>query len=415
MKQINTPLFPDSQSPSSKKTPEHAPLSYLLSPKCLNDYVGQAHIMAPGKPLRIWIETDAFSSLILYGPPGVGKTALARLIARQTKALFIPLNAVFSKIQDLRNAIEQAKNAVPKKTVLFIDEIHRFNKGQQDALLPDLEKGLITLIGATTENPFFAINNSILSRVTLFELFALGHTDLKTILETAIAHPKLKQLHHLKNTTKMKIIRQAQGDARQLINILEALSKTSKESTELTEKDLSALKKTGIPHAEDTHYDLSSAFIKSIRGSDTNASLYWLARLIKGGEDPRFIARRLLILASEDIGNADPHALVLASATLNTVKQIGMPESKYALSQTTIYLSKAEKCNAALRGINNALDYIDQGHLHPVPNHLRDAHHPALKKQGRGSGYLYPHHYPNNTVEQCYWPGKKDFLGKTQA
>jgi putative ATPase len=400
-------LFPNFLEELPSKTPlpetdkKSAPLAYALAPTSFDDYVGQEHLVSPGKPLRTWIEKDALVSLILWGPPGVGKTALARLMSNLSKSEFVSLNAVMAKVQDVRDSLTQAEQnqRLGKKTVLFIDEIHRFNKSQQDALLPDVEKGTVILVGATTENPYFSVNPSILSRCQVFELFPLSAQAL-----TKQASPALLAL-------KPSLIRQSHGDARRLLNLLEALALTV--GNEGASPDLATLEALiqhgGSLYREDEHYDIVSAFIKSVRGSDVNASLYWLARMIKGGEDPKFIARRLLILASEDIGNADPQALPLAVSGLQTVQFIGWPESKYTLAQVTIYLAKAPKSNSATVAINKALAYIEAGHIHPVPNPLKDGHYKGAKESGRGVGYLYPHDYPGNWVKQTYWEGSELF------
>ncbi|RAP38957.1 AAA family ATPase [Candidatus Marinamargulisbacteria bacterium SCGC AAA071-K20] len=412
----NTQLFPELETPQSvanEHAKKSAPLSYQLSPKTFDDYQGQQHLIAPGKPLRVWIEQDKLNSTILWGPPGVGKTALARLMALNTSADFVPMNAVMAKVQDIREAIKKGKanQTIGKKTIVFIDEIHRFNKAQQDALLPDLERGVITLVGATTENPFFSVNPSILSRVQLFELQPLNESDLKNVLDRALKTEALSELIPLEQEIESLILRQCHGDARRLINLLESVAITTEASGgKLSKENLKELiQQTGTLHSDDSHYDITSAFIKSVRGSDVDASLYWLARLLKGGEDPRFIARRLLILASEDIGNAQAQALPMAAAALQTVQFIGMPESKYTLSQVTIYLAQAPKSNAATVAITKALAYIDEGNIHAVPNHLRDSHHAGLKKIGRGEGYKYPHNYLGAKVDQEYWPGKTTF------
>lgn len=388
-----------------------SPLSYQLSPKSFEQYKGQAHLIAPGKPLRIWIENDTLQSMILFGPPGVGKTALARLMALRTKADFIPLNAVMAKVQDLRDAIQTGRlnQSKGQKTILFIDEIHRFNKAQQDALLPDLERGTIILVGATTENPFFSVNASILSRVQLFELYLLDDESLAEVLDRALTDDSVSRIG-LSESLKALLIRQCHGDARRLINQVSALTNTLANSiAKPSLEDLETLiRQAGTAYTDDTHYDLASAFIKSVRGSDVNAALYWLARMIKSAHGPEFIARRLLILASEDIGNADPQALILASAALQAVQYIGFPEAQLTLSQLTIYLCRSPKSNEATTAIYQALTYIDQGNIHAVPNHLRDASHSGLKKMGRGSGYQNPHNGP--TDGQRYWDGDISFV-----
>lgn len=392
---------------------ENSPLAYSLAPASFDDYVGQEHLISPGKPLRTWIEQDALVSLILWGPPGVGKTALARLMSQLSRADFVPLNAVMAKVQEVREALSRAEEnrKLGKKTLLFIDEIHRFNKAQQDALLPDVEKGTVILVGATTENPYFSVNPSILSRCQIFELFPLAEESLEKLIDRAVRHPKLVDWQEKLSELKPVLIRQSQGDARRLLNLLEALSLTLSKSSDIPElQTLEALLQNGgTLYRDDEHYDIISAFIKSVRGSDVNASLYWLGRMIKGGEDPRFIARRLLILASEDIGNADPHALPLAVSALQTVQFIGWPESKYTLAQVTIYLAKAPKSNAATVAIGKALAYVEAGGIHPVPNPLKDGHYKGARDSGRGVGYLYPHDYPGNWVEQTYWEGTAQF------
>lgn len=408
---MNSPgLFPELDVKPNAVAAVGTPLAYELAPKTLNEYVGQSHLVGPDGPVRTWLAHGQMVSVIFYGPPGIGKTALARLIATLIQAEFVALNAVMAKVQDLRDALQQAesKRRAGRRTLLFIDEIHRFNKAQQDALLPDLEKGTITLIGATTENPFFSVNPSILSRCQIFELVPLTDPELEQVYVRALQHPKLKSL--IIADYKPAILRQSQGDARRLINLLEALSHAADDSGTISQERVKGIvQQAGVAHSDDSHYDIASAFIKSLRGSDVNASLYWLARLLKGGEDPRFIVRRLIILASEDIGNADPHALPLAVAAMHAVQMIGMPEAQLTLSQAVIYLAKAPKSNAATVAIGKAMAYIDEGNIHPVPSYLRDSHYPGAAKLGRGTGYIYPHDFPEEAKSQKYWDGTASF------
>lgn len=403
-------LFPDLETPARQPL-AGTPLAYELAPKSLNDYVGQSHLVGPNGPVRNWLEKGTMPSVIFYGPPGIGKTALSRLIASLIRFEFVALNAVMAKVQDLRDALHNAESQRRRghRTLLFIDEIHRFNKSQQDALLPDLEKGTVTLIGATTENPYFSVNPSILSRCQIFELNPLSETDLLQVFERAIQHPRLASIQF--ESVKTDLLKQSQGDARRLINLIEAVSHLADSNGKISaEKAAGLILQTGIAHSDDSHYDIASAFIKSLRGSDANAALYWLARLLKGGEDPRFIVRRLIILASEDIGNADPNALVLAVAAMHAVQMIGLPEAQLTLSQTVIYLANAPKSNTATVAIGRAMKYIDAGNIHPVPDHLRDAHYKGATQLGHGQGYVYPHDFPEDAKNQRYWDGTERFV-----
>ena len=401
------PKLDSSEFTTEATTTEKGPLAYQLAPRTLDEYVGQTHVVGAGKPLRQWIEADRLSSFILWGPPGVGKTALARLVALSSKATFHMINAVMAKVQDIRDAIALAdtNRQLGKRTILFVDEIHRFNKAQQDALLPDVEKGTLILIGATTENPYFSVNKAILSRCQLFELKPLTDADLDVLIARALRHEALAGLSPLDIEVAKLFKRQCHGDARKLINILESASVLAQSGPVTLERVSSLFENAGTGYNDDDHYDIVSAFIKSVRGSDADASLYWLARMIKGGEDPRFIARRLLILASEDIGNADPQALPMAVSALQTVQYIGFPEAKYTLSQVTLYLALAPKSNAATTAIAKALSYVENGGIHPVPNHLKDSHYSGAADLGHGEGYKYPHDYPGNIVTQKYWHG----------
>lgn len=400
----------DEVSVPSKKTTSSAPLSFLLSPASLEDYVGQDHLLSEGKPIRALLKHDRLLSMILWGPPGCGKTSLAKLMSTLTQAHFISLNAVTAKIQDIKDASKMAASLRPKKTVLFIDEIHRFSKTQQDALLPSVENGLLTLIGATTENPFFSVIPPLVSRSKVYELFPLSTEHLKQLLEKGIRFLDTQgQPLDFEEDAKMLMLNYCQGDARKLLTLLEWVSHSlGKESSNVTKETIQVLTQTkGVSHNIDAHYDLISALIKSIRGSDVDASVYWLARCLKGGEDPSFITRRLIILASEDIGNANPTALLMATSLLNVVHFIGLPEAQINLSHVVTYLAKSPKSNAAYMAIKRANALIDSGQVYPVPNHLKDSHYKGAQRMGFGEGYKYPHDFPGNTVDQLYWDGKE--------
>jgi len=407
-------LFPEfNHNPTTKppKQPvnEQAPLAFRLSPKTLADFFGQEEIMKPGSILRQCIETDSYMPIILWGPPGCGKTSIVRLIQSQTKNHFVSLNAVTISVADIRSVIEQAKKiwlAHQKSTLVFMDEIHRLTKVQQDALLPDIESGLLILIGATTENPYFNLIPALLSRTKIIQFNGLNSQHLAEILTNALALPEIlaKQWIFPKEGTDF-LIAQANGDARKLLNNIEWLLKVVPNKTELNEKTiLSFFQEKGLQYSEDDHYDIISAFIKSIRGSDADAAIYWLARMLKGGEDPVFLARRLMILASEDIGNADPQALPLTAALMTAVQHVGMPEVQLNFAQVVTYLALAPKSNAATIAIGKANQLIEAGEILPVPIHLKDSHYQGAKKMGHGKDYLYPHDYPNGYVKQEYLP-----------
>ena len=388
---------------------ENMPLAYRLSPKTFDEYMGQEHILSAQKPLRKLIEQDQLRSLLLWGPPGTGKTALSRLIAKKTASGYLALNAVIAKTADIKMAIEQAKVNLTRqqKTILFIDELHRFNKIQQDALLPDVENGLITLIGATTENPFFSVIPALLSRSQVFELKPLSTKHLKIIFEHALQDFIIATYQPRFEAEAVEyLMLQAQGDARKMLNILETAVLSSKKKQEITREFVQTILQTkGVPYNENEHYDTISAFIKSLRGSDADAAVYWLAKMLKGGEDPQFIARRLIIFASEDIGNADPQALILATSLLDATKFIGLPEIRINLAQVTTYLATAPKSNASYLAINKAMALIDKGVLYEVPDHL--------KKSGQKK-YLYPHDYELGLVKQEYLPESVSFYEPKQ-
>lgn len=398
------------------------PLAARMRPETIQEVLGQSHILAPGKLLRRAIEADQVSSLIFYGPPGTGKTTLAKVIAKSTRSYFAELNAVTAGVADIRKVVDEAKERLymeKRRTTLFIDEIHRFNKAQQDALLPYVEEGTIILIGATTENPFFEVNAALLSRSQIFALEPLGEEELRQVIDRAL-HDKEKGLGELNVTIEPEaadhLIRYAEGDARRLLNALELAATTTPYQADGTiritlDVAVESIQRRAVRYDKsgDNHYDTVSAFIKSIRGSDPDAALYWLARMIDAGEDPRFIARRLIISASEDIGNADPQALQVACSCLQALELIGMPEGRIPLAQATTYLACAPKSNAAYLGINQALATIrSEGHK-PVPVHLRDQSYKGAARLGHGEGYLYPHDYPEGYVPQQYLPDGVDY------
>lgn len=389
------------------------PLAERMRPRSLDDYVGQKHLVGEGAILRKMIDAGRISSFILWGPPGVGKTTLAQIIAHTLKVPFYTLSAVTSGVKDVREVIERAKNnrffdsASP---ILFIDEIHRFSKSQQDSLLGAVEKGIVTLIGATTENPSFEVIRPLLSRCQLYVLKPLGKDDLQGLLERAIHKDvvlKEKDIT-LKETSAM--LRYSGGDARKLLNILELIvnSFSSGEiiiTDEVVERELQqnplAYDKQG-----EMHYDIISAFIKSIRGSDPDAALYWMARMIEGGEDPQFIARRVVISASEDIGLANPNALLLANAAFDTVMKIGWPEARIALAEAVVYLATSPKSNSAYLGINAAIARVRETGNLPVPLHIRNAPTQLMAELGYHDGYKYPHDYPGHFTSQQYLPSE---------
>ncbi|MFN3395516.1 MAG: replication-associated recombination protein A [Thermodesulfovibrionales bacterium] len=399
---------------------DYEPLAFRMSPRSLDEYVGQEHILGKGKLLRRAIEADRITSLILYGPPGTGKTALARVIAEKTKAHFEWLNAATAGLEDLRKIIKEAKARKIKglKTILFLDEIHRFNKLQQDALLPDVEEGNIILIAATVENPFFYVNSALLSRSQVFELKPLKESDIIAILKNALKDRErgLGSMNiRIHDDAINHIARMSEGDARRALTALEVAALTTEPGKDgLIEIDLKtaeeSIQKKAIVYDKkgDQHYDTISAFIKSMRGSDPDAAIYYLAKMLYAGEDPRFIARRIVICASEDVGDADPMALVIATSALRAVEFVGMPEARIPLAQATIYVAKAPKSNACYRAIEAALKDIETEQVQEVPNHLKDAHYPGAKKLGHGKGYKYPHDY-GGYVEQDYMIKKKRY------
>lgn len=388
------------------------PLAERLRPKTLDDYIGQKHLVGPDAILRKMIEAGRISSFILWGPPGVGKTTLAQIIANKLETPFFTLSAVTSGVKDVRDVIEKARNSRyfnQASPILFIDEIHRFSKSQQDSLLGAVETGVVTLIGATTENPSFEVIRPLLSRCQLYVLKSLEKDDLLELLRNAIqrdVYLKEKNIE-LKETDAM--LRYSGGDARKLLNILELVveADTSTDRIVITdEKVVERLQQNPLAYDKDgeMHYDIISAFIKSIRGSDPDGALYWLARMVEGGEDPAFIARRLVISASEDIGLANPNALLLANAAFDAVMKIGWPEGRIPLAEVTVYLATSPKSNSAYEGINHALELVRQTGNLPVPLHLRNAPTKLMKQLGYGNNYKYAHAYQGNFVKQQFMP-----------
>ena len=387
------------------------PLAERLRPKTLDEYIGQEHLVGEGAVLRNMIESGHISSFILWGPPGVGKTTWAQIIANKLDTPFYTLSAVTSGVKEVREVIEKAKGNrffQAASPILFIDEIHRFSKSQQDSLLGAVERGIVTLIGATTETPSFAVIRPLLSRCQLYILKSLEKKDLEKLLQRAVTTDvELKQLD-IKLEETAALMRFSGGDARKLLNILQLVVEAESSKTIVINDALVESRLQQNPLAYDKqgemHYDIISAFIKSIRGSDPDAALYWMARMIEGGEDPQFIARRLVISASEDIGLANPNALLLANAAFDTVMKIGWPEARIALAEACVYLATSPKSNSAYNGINSALQLVKQTGNLPVPLHLRNAPTSLMKELGYSDGYKYPHDYPGNFATQQYMP-----------
>jgi putative ATPase len=387
-------LFSDA---ADQRLPEVAPLALRLRPQRLDDFVGQEDVLGKGSALRLAIEEDRVGSMILFGPPGSGKTTLARIVANQTGAEFEELSAVSASVSDVRATIARARErlgASSLRTILFLDEIHRFNKAQQDALLPAVEEGVLTLIGATTENPYFEVNSALLSRTQIYELEPLSDAELAIVVRRGAAELEAD----LTDEIVELIARRAGGDARNALNILELAAYTARAKgiavAEAHVEDAARKRPLVYDKGGDAHYDFISAFIKSMRGSDPDASLYYLAAMLEGGEDARYIARRMIVLASEDIGNADPRALQVAVAAAHAVEHVGLPEAQLNLAQAAIYLARAPKSNAVIEALRAAQkDVRDQGHLRP-PAPLRGTGYYGAKKLGRGQGYIYPHSDP---------------------
>jgi putative ATPase len=444
----------------TEETARHRPLAARMRPRNLDEFVGQTHILAPGQLLRRAIEADRIQSLIFYGPPGTGKTSLAQIIARQTKSKFERLSGVESNVAEMRRVLSGAANRLEntgQSTILFIDEIHRFNKAQQDVLLPDVESGVVRLIGATTHNPFFFVNSPLVSRSQIFELRPLGEEELFALLQRALADAE-RGLGYLKihadEAALRHLARIADGDARKALNALEIAALTTEPSSGVEQRvppvgsrgqnsdpqespppgqagstvplagvihiDLAAAeqsiqKKAVVYDGDgDAHYDTISAFIKSMRGSDPDAALYWLAKMIHAGEDPRFIARRIVIHAAEDVGLADPMALMLANAAFQAAEFIGWPEARIPIAEATIYIATANKSNSTVVAIDSAMKDVESGRTLAVPEHLRDASYQGAKRLGHGEGYKYAHEYEGHFVPQDYLGADKRYYEPTE-
>jgi len=408
-------LFAESRS---RNLAQVAPLAVRMRPRSLEEFLGQEHFLGPGKLLRRMLEADRLSSVILYGPPGTGKTTLAQLIAAYSRCHFEQMNAAAVGVKEVRQVLDQARQRLAdgsQRTVLFLDEIHRFNRAQQDILLPDVENGLILLVGATTENPFFSVNAPLVSRSQIFQFAPLSQEHIRTLIHRAIAD-KQRGFGNLNIHIDPKAIdlwaTLSDGDARRALSALEVAvlsgGRDPSRSNSIIEIDLDtaeqSIQRKAIVYdgTGDEHYDAASALIKSMRGSDPDAAVYWLAKMLQAGEDPRFIARRIAILASEDIGNADPQALSVAAAAYAIVERIGMPEAQLTLSQAVIYMATAPKSNASAKAIWQATADIREGRTIPVPRHLRDAHYDGARRLGHGEGYQYPHDHNGGWVQQDY-------------
>jgi putative ATPase len=388
-----------------------------MRPAALEEFVGQEHFLGEDKLLRRLLKADRLGSVIFYGPPGTGKTTLARLLARESRSVFHQLSAVTAGVKDLREMLTEARDRLStsgQRTLLFVDEIHRFNKAQQDVLLPDVEEGIVVLVGATTENPFFTINSALVSRSRIFQFQPLSADEIKTLLRRALADQQrgLGRYQVVMREEALDFLAQvSDGDARQALSALEigvlSSNRTPVDFTRQLAEESVQRKAIDYDRQGDAHYDTISALIKSIRGSDPDAALYWLARMLEGGEDVRFLARRIVILASEDVGNADPAALPLAVAAAHACELVGLPECQLALAQAVTYLACAPKSNAATVGIGEARQDIREGRTLPVPVRLRDSHYPGAQRLGHGEGYLYAHDQPEGVASQ-------DYLGVTR-
>jgi len=409
-------LFESKNSNENKNNNKEQPLAYRMRPKSLDEIYGQEDIMGENKILRRAIKSDQIQSLILYGPPGTGKTSIASVIAENTDSDFKILNAVTSGVNDIREIIKEAKekkDLYNTRTILFIDEIHRFNKAQQDALLPAVEKGIVIMIGATTENPYFEVNSPLLSRSRIFQLKPLKKENIEAIIHDALNSKNgLKDYNVVIDSDTIDYIADiANGDARVALNTLEASVLTTpvdKEGQIIIDQDIirNSLQKKSLNYDKkgDNHYDNISALIKSMRGSDPDAALFWLAKMIEAGEDPKFIARRIVIHAAEDVGLADPRALLIANAAFDAVNTVGLPEARIPLAEAVIYIASAPKSNSVVKAIDKALKYVRSNPTGTVPVHLRSSNYKGAQNLGRGVSYKYPHDYKNNYVEQNYFP-----------
>ena len=387
------------------------PLAWRMQPEDFDDFLGQSHLLGKHRPLRRLIEEDKIVSLILYGPPGTGKTALAHIIAKRTRAQFISVNAVTAGIKEIREAVSSIRS---EKTILFVDEIHRFNKIQQDALLPHIETGELTLIGASTQNPFFALVPALSSRSMIFQFQPVPKGDLKRLIARALSDTRGLGDHNasIEDDAADFIASVSEGDARRALNIVELafLSSGGEGRRIITLGHVKeVLQNKTLYYDEDEHYDTISAFIKSMRGSEPDAAVYWMAKMIESGEDPLFIARRIVICASEDVGNADPHALILAVSAMHALEKIGMPEGRIPLSQAAIYVAAAPKSNASYAALERAVEEIRTQPVQQVPDHLKDSHYAGAKRLDAGKGYLYPHSFHGHYIKQDYMRIHKSF------
>ena len=415
------------ESGGEASLPTDAPLAARMRPRSLEEYVGQEHILGHGKLLRRAIEADRLSSVIFYGPPGTGKTSLARLIASRTKSRFLELSGVEGSVADIRKAVGIAATEARRggRTLLFIDEIHRFNKAQQDSLLPDVERGTVRLIGATTQNPFFSINGPLVSRSQIFQLIPLSIDELITLQKHALADVErgLGSLPiDLDQAAATHLATVSEGDARMCLNALDIAARTTLYNERgripiTLEAAAESIQKKAVVYdgTGDDHYDTASAFIKSLRGSDPDAALYWLAKMLHAGEEPRFITRRLVIFASEDVGLADPLALPLAISAQQAVEFVGLPEARITLAHATVYLATAPKSNSALAALGNAQKDISVGRTLPVPPHLKDSHYKGAGSLGHGEGYKYAHDYEGGYVPQAYLTEGRTYYKPTRA
>lgn len=402
-----------------KNLKNNAPLADRMRPRNLNEFVGQDHVIGDGKYLSRLIKSDRIGSILFYGPPGVGKTTLAEIIAKTTNKNFVKLSAVTSNLKELREVLKKAEDSMKfhdVSTIVFIDEIHRFNKTQQDALLPFVERGIITLIGATTENPYFEVNRALLSRMQIINLLPLDDKDLFKLLDTALSDSERgfgNKNIEMNNFAKKVLVKNSNGDGRFLLNSLEIAVLSTDEIDgvinidEKVIEDSLLVKNIKYDKNDSEHYDTISAFIKSMRGSDPDAALIYLAKMLEGGEDIKFIARRLIIFASEDVGNADPQAMILASSCFNSIDVVGMPEARIILAQTVTYLATTEKSNASYLGINKAIEDVKRSNNVVIPKNIRDKHNP---KNETNKKYLYPHNYENAYINQNYMP--ENFSGE---